>query len=302
MSGMRIIRPMVVNDAALWGTTIPENDYPAYNAGTTYALGARVIVVGTNVHKVYESLQGGNINHTPATSPTWWLDLGATNRWKMFDQSVTSQTIQANKIDVTIKASGRVNAVALVNISAVTARVTMIDATDGTVYSRIFNLVSSAGITNWYAYFFEPIVRKGDLVVLDMPSYYAPTIQVVLEAPGETVRCGALIIGQQVIVGDTQYGATLGIQDYSVKRQDDFGNYTVLERAFRKWANFSVFVKSGKVDQLQALLASYRATPTVYIGSDLYGAMIVYGFYKDFSITIAYARESVCNIELEGLT
>ena len=42
---------------------------PAYAAGTTYALDAYVTSAGV----VYRSLQAGNVGHTPATSPTWWV-------------------------------------------------------------------------------------------------------------------------------------------------------------------------------------------------------------------------------------
>lgn len=299
---MKILRPVVINDAALTSTNIPETDYAAYSAGTTYALGARVIVVGTNIHKIYESLSSGNIAHTPATSPTFWLDLGATNRWKMFDYSVTSQSTNANTIDITCHATGRTNGIALINVSAATVRVKMTDAIDGVVYDRTFSLVSIAGIDDFYAYFFEPVVRLGDLVILDMPPYYNATIQVTLSAPGETVRCGAIVIGMLINVGGLQYGATVGIQDYSVKTRDDFGNYTILQRAFSKNANFTVWISASMVDQLEILLAAYRSVPTVYIGSELYGSTLIYGYYKGFSIAITYATESVCTIELEGLT
>lgn len=299
---MKILRPMTVNDAALTSSTVAETDYAAYSSGTTYALGARVIVVSANVHKIYESLQASNLNHAPASSPTWWLDIGSTNRWRMFDQGVATQTVNLNSIDVTLKATGRVNGLVLLNIAAASVQVIVTDAVEGEVYNRTISLISTAGINNWYSYFFEPVVRYADQVVLDMPAYYAPTVRVILSAPGETVKAGALLLGLQVDVGGTQYGAGVGIQDYSVKTQNAFGDYTILERAFRKRASFTVWVEAGKVDQLHSLLAEFRATPTVYIGSDLYAAMIVYGFYKDFNIAIAYARESICTIELEGLT
>jgi hypothetical protein len=37
------------------------------------------------------------------------------------------------------------------------------------------------------------------------------------------------------------------------------------------------------------------------VGSDLYASMIVYGFYKDFSIVLSYPSFSICEIEVEGL-
>jgi hypothetical protein len=135
-----------------------------------------------------------------------------------------------------------------------------------------------------------------------MPAYASPIVNVTLNAPGEQVKCGALLLGPFAEVGDTQFGATVGIQDFSVKQPDDFGNYFIVQRAFRKRAAFTVMIDAVRVDTLQQLLASLRATPAIYIGADNYASTAVYGFFKDFTIEIAYVKESVCTIEIEGLT
>lgn len=53
-----------LTDGTKWGTTPPS-----YAGGTTYAAGAHVISGGIQ----YVSIQAGNIGHTPASSPTFWL-------------------------------------------------------------------------------------------------------------------------------------------------------------------------------------------------------------------------------------
>jgi hypothetical protein len=301
---MKIIRPMTIDDAALFSSNVAENDYAAYNAGTSYSLGTRVIYVVADTHWIIESLQNGNIGNTPTglTTDTWWLKVGNTNRWKMFDQAVQSQTENADTIDVEIVADGRADSVALLNVSAASVLVTMTDAIDGEVFNESYSLVSDSGITDWYAYFFEPIVRLQDLVVTGMPPYANATIEVTLTDTGNTAKCGALVVGLSRELGFTQYGLTLGITDYSVKTQDDFGNYTILERSFRRISDVPVLVQNSLIDQAMILLSSYRATPTVYIGAEEFGSTIIYGFYKDFSITIAYVDYSIFNLSLEGLT
>lgn len=276
--------------------------YSAYSAGTTYALGARVQVIGADSHLVYESLQAGNLNHAPATSPTWWVEVGPTNAWAMFDQSNSSQTTRAESITVTIDAADRVDAVALMNISALSARLVITDAVDGVVYDQTVSLTSDSGITDYDEWFFEPVVRKSDYAFVDLPPYYQPTVTLTLEDAGNTVAIGACVLGLARTIGGTQYGASIGIQDYSVKTVDDFGVATVTQRAYAKRGTFALQVDADYVDEVARLLASYRATPVVWIGSDDYGASILYGFYKDFSLTIAYPTISICNLEIEGLT
>lgn len=273
--------------------------YGEWASGTTYALGDRVIIAAT--HKQYESLQAANTNKAPATNPTWWLDLGATNAWKMFDESPTSQTVNKSSIACTFATSGRIDTVALLNLSGSSATVKMTDATDGVVFNQTYSLVSDSGITDWYAYFFEPIVRQTDLLVTGMPPYANSTIDVTVAEAAQDVEIGVCVLGLSRDIGSTQYGATVGIQDYSVKQTDDFGNYTVLERAYANRANFTVWMERGITSEVKNLLAQYRATPIVYVGSDSETSTIVYGFYKDFAVELSTPSYSVCTIEVEGL-
>ena len=103
---MKIIRPLTITDAVLAATNVPETDYPAYSGAATYALGDRVIVVGPDVHKIYESLQAGNTGHAPAASPAYWEDVGPTNRWRPFDRSITSQVEQLSTVSYSLQTTG----------------------------------------------------------------------------------------------------------------------------------------------------------------------------------------------------
>lgn len=298
---MKIVQPITIVDSNLTSSDVTENDYAAYSAGTTYAINAFVIYVATNIHKIYQSLVGSNLGN-PVTDATKWLDCGSTNRWKLHDTSVQSQTSKATSIANVYAISGRCNSVALLNVDAASVTVSMTDATDGVVYDNTVSLVSTSGIQDWYAYFFETIVRKSDLALTDLPSYSNTSISVTISAPSGTALCGGLIFGNSRDIGGTQYGVKVGITDYSTKTQDAFGNYTITRRAYRKTGEFSLDVNSGFVDQLQATLANFRATPILYIGSDDYASTLIYGFYKDFSISIAYPTMSLCSITIEGLT
>lgn len=277
--------------------------YGAWASGTSYNLGDFVTRTTTNVHSVYQSAVASNVGHDPLTDTgTNWTLVGSDNRWAMFDAVVQSQATRADQIAVTLNVPGRIDTVALLNIAGISARVTLTDAVEGVVYDETRNLVSSSGITDWYGYFFEPIERLTDCLFDDLPPYAAPTLAVTISETGQTVACGVMIAGLSRDLGGTQYGAQTGITDYSVKQADDFGNYQIVKRAFANRATFQVWVDNGLVDAAQRLLASYRATPTLYVGDDDYAATMVFGFYKDFTLTISYPDVSVLAIELEGLT
>jgi hypothetical protein len=94
---MKYIKPTPITDTEFISSTRAENDHAAWSAATTYALAARVISTAT--HRIYESVQAGNLNHA-LTDVAWWIDIGPTNRWAMFDTVVGSITSQATPLTV----------------------------------------------------------------------------------------------------------------------------------------------------------------------------------------------------------
>lgn len=298
---MKLIRPMTVTAAMLTSSNVAET-VALYNAGTTYALGATVRQDSADGSWLYESLVAGESGNA-LTNTSKWLAKGATNRWKVFDGSVSSQTQNANSIEYVIEATGRVDTIAILNVDAASVQVVAEDATDGEVYNETFSLVSPSGVSDIFAWLTEPIERLADIEISGLPVLYAGlTYTVTINAPGATAKVGAIVLGLAKDIGGTQYGAQIGIKDYSVKGEDAFGNVTVIERAYAKRANFNVWVDAALVDQVQVLLARYRATPIVYSGSSSYGSTLIYGFFRDAAVEIAGPNHSLLTIEIEGLT
>jgi len=71
---MRVIPPFPIMSVAEWTCNI-NDDESSWSSGTTYTIGERVRfnteVVDTSRWQ-YESLQNGNLNHSPTPSSTWW--------------------------------------------------------------------------------------------------------------------------------------------------------------------------------------------------------------------------------------
>lgn len=230
-----------------------------------------------------------------------WLFAAPSNRWAMFDNGAGTMTSDPARIDVTIEPGERVDALALLNIeNAADVQVIMTAAPDGVVYDETFDMTSSGPIFDWYSYFGEAIELSRALLVADLPSYSNPSIQVIIS--GGDISVGVFVLGRSFDLGRTLHnGAQVGITDYSRKEADDFGNYAIVERAFAKRGSFQNLITAGQVDGVQETLADYRATPAVYSASPDYDATLIFGFFRDFQIEIAYPNESLVSIEIEGL-
>ena len=124
---------------------------------------------------------------------------------------------------------------------------------------------------------------------------------------GAPVAIGELLVGIVYELGEQgmEQGAAVGIIDYSRKDTDnETGITTFTRRAFSKRMSGQFLLNNGQLNAVQRILADIRAVPSVFIGSEAadYSPLIVYGFYRDFSIDIAYPTKSFCRIEVEGLT
>lgn len=295
---MKVVKPVTFTDAMLTSSTVAENDYAAWSGATTYALDAYCIMAST--HRIYKSLQAANTNHQPDTSPTWWLDVGPTNRWGMFDSQVGTVTSVTGTITVVLT-PGRIDSLGLLQLYADTVTVAMTSDGD-TVYSNSINLNYGPPVADWYDYFFAPIRRRTDVVLLDLPPYSDCILTITIDGAGSTAQCGMVVMGLVSELGGTQYGCTVGITDYSKKGTDDFGNPILTVRGYAKKMEGQIFFENTELDFVHAVLAELRATPALWIGADdLYSSLIVFGFYRDFSIQISYPTASLCSLQIEGM-
>lgn len=307
-----IVEPFTVTDSILItsgsppATNVPENDYPVWNSGTTYAVGDRVIL--TSTHKIYESLLPSNVGNDPTvvSSPIYWIEVSPTNRWACFDTSVSTSTRQANNITYTFEPGTAVNAIAILNIqNASSLNIIMVSpgsGSPGVVYQKTVDLTSLPATPDWWAWFYGVKRPQTQSILTDLPSYADAIITVELIG-GSNLSVGVIMFGQQLTFGlGIRYGARVGIQDYSRKETNDFGDTVLIQRAFAKRANFGLFIESGEVDVLQTTLTELRAKPCLWIGSNSYESTTVFGFYKNFDILISYPSHADCELEIEGLT
>lgn len=298
---MKIIRPVDITDGVLVSSNVPEDDYPEWSAGTLNKGDRRIIAAEHKIYEVVaETTTDSPLDGIVADPPTW-IEIGYTNRWLMFDDKVGTRTKYPEEIVVELLSGSVINALSLFELAGDSVTVTMTDPVEGEVYSKTVMLTDNSMITDWYAYFFSPIERRSDLVLFDLPVYGAATLTITINAPDGTAEAGMVVIGNQLEIGQTEYGASFGITDYSRKEFDAFGNAVVVRRAFSKRANVIVAIPTSQVDLVHRSLSEIRATPTVWVAEESFQSSIIFGFFRDFDVVIASPSISECSIEIEGL-
>ena len=299
---MKVIKSQAVTDTTLTATDVPESDYAAWLVGSTYADGDRVIVTTPNIHTIYESAQSANTGNDPTTDDgTWWTVVSSTNRWKMFNDVIQEQTVQTDGIDVTLEQSQIITALSAVNVDCESIDVIVTDSVDGEIFNQNYPMISYSGITDWYDYFFLPIERKSDLVVIGLPPYITASINVVFNGTGD-VKVGALVLGAALTIGDSQYGASFGIIDYSTKSVDTQGRTTITEGTYSDEADINVVIETARFAQVKKILTDLRNQPTVWVASEEADGTLIYGYYREFEVLYSGPVVAMCTLSIEGLT
>jgi len=299
---LKIITAEDITDSTLTSSSVPETDHAAWSGGTTYALDDYVIVTTPNIHKIYKSKQNSNLNHDPVTdtTATWWSDEGSTNRWKMFNTTVQQQTLKSGGFNVVITPAAIISGLSVVNADCESITVLMVDPVEGTIWNETYSMISDSGITSWYAYFFTPITRDSDLAVLGLPPYANAVLTVTFTGSGD-VKCGALVIGVSRTIGISQYGASFGIMDYSTKSTDSAGNVSILAGSFSDTVDVDVIIETPRFAEVKKILTDARSVPSVWVVEEDTDGLIVYGYFREFSILMTNPTVSLTTLSIEGL-
>ena len=297
---MKVIEPITFQSSHLTYSNAVEL-YADWSATTTYSKGNRVHYLD----HYYESLTNSNLNHLPnEVGSTNWILVGPCNHYAMFDTSISTSTISTSPLTFKIVPGKAINSIAVLNLqNANSLSITMKDSSGGTtIYTKTISLDGSI-ITDWYSYFYADFDIKDTVVLTDLPAYVNCELTVTLTGSG-TVGIGCFIYGNYTILGDIQYGVNLGIRDFSIKDTDTFGNTVFVERAYSRRMEPDVMVDNTQLPYISKKLSKIRAKPTVWVGSEeyTYSPLVIYGFYKDWNISIPYPTKSLIKLTIEGLT
>lgn len=304
---MKVIELIDVDNTALVSSSVTEDDYAEWDESTDYVTDDYVIVIGTT-HAIYQAADASG----PGTSPpgpvdpttddgTYWTRIGATNRWKAFDDKIADKVEDTTAVEYEILTPSNITALAFLGLEAgsVTVTVKNTDSPASTVYDETTSLTDRSEITDWWTWFFAPVTYKTELILDGIPAYTGYTIDIAIGTSGETVKVGQVCLGNIVTLGETLPGTTLGIDDFSIKQRDDFGNAILLERDYADTITFEFACPTSDVRRVKRKVTDLRATPSIWL-TDEDDPNLVFGYpiNLNFPLTV---HKTFGFIEIEGL-
>jgi hypothetical protein len=249
----------------------------------------------------------------------WWIKRGEfwENQYRMLDpspDSVTHGDVEAvSTIVSVIVVSGVTNTVCFSRLYATSIRIqaTAINGTpiDKTLDTRIPADQDLPGADLYDSVVFrfanDPYVGpEGDIAAgseVTVTITHNNALRRHLDINRFRAECGFIYFGRPVVLGNTLYGTSTGVVDYSKKDRDAFGRADILERGYTNKIRYRVEIPTERVYATTRFLTSIRALPSVFTISYNTPDATVTGIFKDFSIPIESFSTSIFDLEVEGL-
>jgi hypothetical protein len=303
---------IALSDIVLESSTIAENlylgvartEWDATDAAAgDYDTNDIVYYSAVEPHMVYQSSEDNN-TATPGTDAVKWVELGTTDRWAMFDDYINTYSADDEEITVEI-ASDNLNHVGLFGLTAKSVTLTQtINSGSTVVKTETINLDASA-ISGWYDYFFAAFEYRSGLV-WEFPQYADATLEAEITwKPGEDAQCGVLRIGKAYDLGQTEYGVSLGVVDYSRTVTDDNGRTYFNPGENAKEINLSVWFYNGQIDTVMRTLHAQIGKLSIFDcnndGTE-YESFQILGKIEDAQVDIPGPTISRINITVQEVT
>lgn len=301
--GLSVQIAVVITDAMLTSTTVAEDDAAEWNSGTTYAVDA--LVISTTTHRIYRSLRAANTNHDPTVllnttgEEPWWLDMGPTNAWKIFDGERSSATEASGTMTYVVKPGQFVNSLIIFGLDGEQIDVT--GTADGEdVYDFESSLESSAP-DDYYEHCFGPFKPQRDLVLADLPPYLDLELTITITGSG-TVKCGWMGLGMLTELGDTRRGAKTKPKTYAYIRTNEYGETEIRRRRSSKDVSMSAWVKLENADAVAELLQDVQDVVCAWLGTDAngYAGLRALGLGKG-ELSYDYPGECLLTVDVTGV-
>lgn len=298
--------PFVPGRATLVSSSIAEPDVgeTAWVSGTAYVVGMIRIVAAT--HRQY--LCFANITGTvsPELDPTHWVDNGPSNRWAALDllrnTAALSAPSGATSVVYVINPGERIDSIGFVGMQASSVTISMdIGATN--FYSKTVSLVTR-GTKSWKDYFFNKFKYISTYLTMNIPLNAGAIITITVT--GNPIKIGGIILGRAQYIGGVQYNTVRSALNFSTVTRDIFGNALLVPRRSVPQTSQKLWVQSGYVDNVLALISDLNAVPALWIGvqdpsSNYYNALLILGVYQEWSLSIDQLDVATATLTLQEI-
>jgi hypothetical protein len=226
----------------------------------------------------------------------------------MFNYTTNAQSVATASGDLQVNISAldefRIDTVGFSGLDAdsVNVRVT---SSSGDIYN-VTEVLYSRAITNWYDYFYKAFKFRKSALFSDIPVTLTNFYFITISAASRQPKCAALVVGQKVYLGQTQYDPTISTINYSTITADLFGNTTLIARRSVPNNTVTTQLPAINVDDALEVKDQLNAVAALWSGLDddtqpYFGSLLLFGVYTQFDIDPFSVDYATVTLQLQGL-
>ncbi|MGE4510646.1 MAG: hypothetical protein AB7D43_06065 [Sulfurimonadaceae bacterium] len=229
-------------------------------------------------------------------------DLDAANIEKLTDMRLSTKATNGTQSVEIVLGILRQNAISMSGLVAEQVNITLYDYADTILGEQSFSQLY-ADIGDIWEYFYASFLLNDEFFFrIDRPEIIKK-IKIVVLHSSENVEIGNLLVSEALSIGRTQTEFRLGIKDYSIKTEDEFGDPLITERGYAKKGSFTVWVDNAFTNRIYKYLSEIRAQVVLFIADDVgeMDAAVVFGIYRDFEILYTHKHRVALEIQIEQI-
>ncbi len=304
-----VLPGMAVTATVLTDTSIPEPDASVgevvWAAPTVFAKGD--LAADLTLHWVWESVSNGNTGNALPTvkglNSDHWLSRGPTNRYAMFDQTTSKETVGPSPLVIELTPGQRVDSLAMANVVA--DDVVIRGFKDGLeIYNRSQALRYRTTL-GWRDYFFGKFQQLRGSIRHDLPLHSDMVFTVEFTRSGGPISVRDLGIGQAIYLGKTRPNPASDALNFSEVSRPQGGDAQFAPRRSVPTVQAQIFVEKERARQLRftrdnelnGVMAFWSALddPT----NDYFEPLFLVGFPTRWRINMAPPSLAEQDFELE---
>lgn len=301
---MKILFPQ---EFTLTSSNVADSSFTTWDNTTAYAVGdTSYIPSNYGEYKCLVANTGKDpLTHTynVTSNPNGeWLFLGTTNKYRMFDKYLNTQSIRNGKIIIELLAYGY-KALFLGNLDASTVNITVVDNNTLEIIET-FEKKLKRNITSWFDYFYGDWKDNKKNQFFYERTTATRNVSIIIEIDNgvNDAKCGIFCCGDIKKVGITKFGLNIGSLDYSTVATDTATGDTFLaEGNYAKTMDLDLFTKTENAMALDKILNDARGKVVVFVAgySD---DTVIYGYKQKHSTLMNGKIETIITVNIIGLT
>jgi hypothetical protein len=274
----------------------------SWSGGSVYNYGDEVR--DGNFVYAYSGINGTNTVESPSNNSLSWVEVRPINQYAMLDGKSKTQTIVESPLifEVTMN---NYDTTAIMNLEAESLLIEIVDkVTDEVYYTEDVELTDDTNIIDFYEYCFADFIIKNYFYTQKLPLFGSNTKLRLTITSEELVKVGRLVIGKSFYIGEVSWGASLGLESYSIKTTDEFGNEYYEQRGAVELNNYEIRAGTASIPNLRRKAIEYDAIPILFVGDEsddsILENLLTFGTWQNLNFNLANPTNSNIPLTIKG--